>query len=201
MERHIEVPDGAVVEGIAPILADLTGDGDPDVIVTESDPDGGARQVAYDLGGRRVAAGPPIGTGFRWRHGLAVAPFGPAGVPELAVVRTPHIGGVVEFYRHGSGSLRIAASISGYSSHVIGSRVLDGGLAADADGDGRLELLLPTDDRQWIAAVRRTADGATEAWRRSVGGVVGSNLAATALPDGGLAVGVARKDGTIRVWS
>lgn len=68
----ISIPDPAVVEGIAPIWADLTGDGRREVIVTVSD-----------------ASGPPIGRSLRWRHEIAVAPFGPGGETEIAAVTLP----------------------------------------------------------------------------------------------------------------
>jgi hypothetical protein len=187
--------EGTVVEGLAPLVV---GD-DPTMHVTESDREGGARQVVYAADGSRLAAGPPIGQGFRWRHQLCVAPFAPDGVPELAVVRTPHIGGTAEFYRRDGSELRIAATEPGVSSHALGSRVLDGGFAADVDGDGRPELVVPDDARTSLVVVKRTAEGAETAARVPVGGRVTSNLhAVRALT--GLQVGVGRPGG-LRVWA
>lgn len=184
-----------VVEGLAPLVG---GEGDT-IHVTESNREGGAQQVAYDADGIRVAAGPPVGRGFRWRHQLCLAPFAPDGVPELAVVRTPHIGGTAEFYRRDGSALGIAATESGVSSHAVGSRVLDGGFAADVDVDGRPELVVPDDARSSLAVVERTADGASTAFRVPVGGRVASNLhAVRALT--GLQVGVGRPGG-LRVWA
>ncbi len=188
--------DPAVFEGVAPILTGAWGD--PAVVVTEADGERGARVVAYRLTGEQIAAGEAIGTGFRWRHQLCVAPFAPDGVPELAAVRTPHIGGTVEFYRREDEGLRIAARISGYSSHTFGSRNLDGALAGDLDGDGRLELAVPTDARDRIGAIRRTQTGAEAAWHLPVDGEVTTNLAA-APREGRLALGVGRRAG-LRVW-
>jgi hypothetical protein len=211
------VADGAVVEGIAPLVADF-GDGNR-LVVTESDPKGGARPVVYGFDGRRVAAGTPLGTGFRWRHQLAVAPFAPDGVPELAVVRTPHIGGTVEFYRPADGDLEVPARVDGYSSHAYGSRVLDGAVAADANDDGRPELVVPTDDRRRLGVVARVdnenenenenrdgdgdgdGDGDTSGARTvatlSVGGAVSTNVAAASGDRLSVAVGY---DESLRVW-
>lgn len=198
VSSRASVPEGAVVEGIAPILADVTtGDGH-EAVVTESDADRGARQVVYGAGGERLGAGPAIGTGFRWRHALAVAPFAPGGARELAVVRTPHVGGTVEFYRLG-GDPEIVATLSGYSTHAIGSRNLDGGVAGDFDGDGRVELLVPTDDRRTLAGIRRTDGGVREAWRLPIGGDLATNVLATRGPEG-IAVAVGCADGTVRLW-
>lgn len=211
VEREIDLAGRAVIEGTTALLADLGNGDDPEIVVTESDAERGAREVTFTLDGRRVAAGPAIGSGYRWRHRLAVAPFGPGGREELAAVRTPHIGGEIEFYRRESEQLRIVATLAGYSSHAIGSRVLDGGVAGDLDGDGRTELLVPNRARTHLAGIRRTGSaagttggsgsdgGAREVWRVPVGGTVATNVAATALADGGMAVGVGHANG-VRIW-
>jgi hypothetical protein len=194
-----EPADSAVFEGIAPIAADLTGDGEREVVVTESDADRGARVVAFDAGGERLAAGPAIGHGYGWRHQLAVAPFAPDGSAELAAVRTPHVGQTAEFYRLVDGELRTVGTTSGYSSHAMGSRNLDGGLAGDLDGDGRIELLVPTADRRKLGAVRRTQDGAEGVWEVGLGGELATNLGAVA--SGGRVTVAAGWDGAVRFWS
>jgi hypothetical protein len=147
-----------------------------------------------------MTEGPGFEHGGRWRHAIAVAPFATDGTLELAVVRTPHIGGVVEFYQLVGTQLRLTASLPGYTSHVLGSRNLDMAVAGDFDGDGQPELLLPVQDRTMLAGIRRTTTGAAQAWTADVGGVVATNLAAGTLPDGRLALGVGRKDGMVRLW-
>jgi hypothetical protein len=196
----IPVPDGFVIEGIAPIWADVDGVSGKEIIVTISDSEQGAQVVVYDESGIRVASGPAIGRASRWRHQIASGPFGPDGETEIVDVLTPHIGGVVEFYRRQGEELRIVAQVSGYTSHVIGTRNLDMAAAADFDGDGRIELLLPSQSRAELGAIRRTRDGAEVAWIIPVGGRVVTNLAAVGLLDGTLAVGVGRDDGVLRLW-
>jgi hypothetical protein len=120
-------------------------------------------------------------------------------VTALAVVRTPHIGGTVEFYSFEAGDPEIVATLSGYSTHTIGSRNLDGGVAGDFDGDGRVELLVPTDDRRTLAGIRRTDGGARETWRLPIGGDVSTNVLAVTGPEG-ITVAVGRADGTVRLW-
>lgn len=199
VRQRVPLLEPAVVEGTAPILADIDGDGDPEVLVTVTGPDEGARLAAYGLNGERVATGPAIGTGFRWRHQLCVSPFPPDGPPEIAVVRTPHIGGTVEFYRVDGDRLSITARHEGVSSHAFGSRILDGGLAGDLLGDGRQTLLVPTQERRQLVALQR-ADGVHQAARRDIGASLTSNVAATPTGDGGLSVAVGRGDGIVRVW-
>ena len=109
-----QIEDNAVIEGIAPIWTDLTGDGQREIIMTVSDARVGARVVVFSESGQRGAAGPSVGQGSRWRHQLAVAPFGPNGETEIAEVLTPHIGGVVGFYRLDGDSARNCGPASGF---------------------------------------------------------------------------------------
>ena len=63
---HVDPPD--VFEGIAPIWADLNGDGEREIIATRSDAEKGARVVVFNEDGEMVASGPSIGRGYRWRN-------------------------------------------------------------------------------------------------------------------------------------
>ena len=123
-EVVIDVPEGKVIEGISPIWADVDDDGEREIIVTLSNADQGAQIVAFDENGEIKYRGSSIGQGYRWRHQLAVAPFDDSAEMKLVDILTPHIGGVVEFYDLKDGELKIESSISGYSSHKIGSRNL-----------------------------------------------------------------------------
>lgn len=196
----IAIDPPSVVEGIAPIWADLSGDGQREIVVTVSNNRDGARIVVFDESGNQVARGPAVGQGSRWRHQIAVAPFGPQGSVELVDVLTPHIGGVVEFYRLDGDELSIVAEVPGYTSHIIGTRNLDMAVAGDFDGDGRPELLLPNQARTELGAIQRSEEGATVDWSVPVGARAVTNLASATLQDGSLAVGVGREDGVLRIW-
>lgn len=189
-----ESDPGVVFEGIAPIWADLNGDGERDMITTVSDVQIGARIVV------NMVSGPAIGRGFRWRHQIAVAPFGPQGELELADVLTPHIGGVVEFFRFDGDAVGRVASLGSFTSHGIGSRNLDMAAAGDFDGDDQVELLVPSLDMSELSAIQRVADDAIEAWSVPIGGRMVTNLGAVTLTGDRIAVGVGRTDNTLRLW-
>ncbi len=198
--KRIEFPQPWVFEGLAPIWTDWNRDGQREIVATLSSQGEGARIVLYDEQGSVLAEGPAIGVGRRWRHAIAVAPFGPKGEMELAEVLTPHLGGVVQFFRWQGKRLVRVASISGFTSHVQGSRNLDLAAAGDFDGDGRVELLLPTQDLTGLAAIRRTARGAERAWKVKLPARLSSNLAAVTLDGGRMIVAAGLADGTLRVF-
>jgi len=197
--RRLDPPYG-VIEGLSPILTDLGGD--PSVLVTASDASRGASLALLrddgSEGGTVVATSDPVGTGYGWRHQVAVAPFGPDGEREIASVRTPHLTAVAEFHRLDGDRLERVASTGPYPSHAFGSRNLDRAAAADFDGDGRPELLVPTPEAGVLAALRRTRDGVAEPWRLDVGADFTTNLAVTRGPDG-LVVGAGTPEG-LRIW-
>ncbi|PSP99803.1 hypothetical protein BRC92_13440 [Halobacteriales archaeon QS_4_69_31] len=185
-----------VFEGLQPLVADLDGDGDPEVVTTVADAQQGARIAVFGAEGDRIATGPVHSPG--WRHQLTVGPFGPDGRPELAVVRKPHVDHTLEFYRLRDGGLDVVATVGGFSTHTYGSRVLDGAVAGDFDDDGTVEALVPTTDRDALAAVRRSGGGASVRWRLPLDGLVVSNVAGISL-EGTLTVGVGT-GATVSVW-
>ncbi len=193
------IPGQGVVEGISPIWADFDGDGIREIIVTQSDSDQGAQVVVYDESGKQVAEGPAVGRGNRWRHQIAVAPFGINGEVELAEVLTPHIGGIAGFYRLEDDSLNLVVQQEAVTSHPLYSRNLDMGLAADMDGDGQPELVVFDQQFEELKALRRTAEGVDLAWQTAVGGRAVTNLAVVDL-EGRLTLGVGRDDGVLRIW-
>ena len=200
VQRLLEIPAPGVVEGRLPIWADMDGDGEGEIILTVSDPESGARIVAYTSAGRQLAVSPAVGRGFRWRHQIAVAPFGVNDELELAEVLTPHLGGVVQFYRLRGDRLEIVARLPGYSSHQIGSPNLDMAVAGDFDADGRVELLVPEQSYRRLAAIRRTPEGADAVWALELGARLSSNIATVADADGRMAVGVGTENGKLRIW-
>ncbi len=178
----VERPD--VIEGLAPLLIDpnLSPTDDVLVLVTVSNAETGARLVVFDLTGAIVAESAPIGTGNRWRNQLAAGPIGPGGSFAVVDVRTPHIGGTVQWFSVDLTNKRldlVAASEASFTTHVIGSRNLDLGVAVDVDGDGRPEVVVPSAQRDQLFALRPT-----EAGSDGTLGVLGADVVQTMDLDG-----------------
>ena len=196
---HTLLPEYEVIEGIAAIVA-VVGDEIGGSLVTVSDADRGARLRLYAPDGDVLAESEPIGQGFRWLHQIGVGPTGPDGELEVIVVRTPHIGGVVEAYQLDGARFERVAAIEGYSSHVIGSANLDMALLADTDADGQLETVVPTQTMTELAVVERTDDGFAEVMRLPLEGRLASNVAAAVSRDGRLSLAVATDAGRLRIF-
>lgn len=200
-----ELPADEVFEGLFPLEADLDGDGVGEIVTTVSSAEGGSRLVVFGHGDDRVlrviAESDSIGTKFRWLHQIAVAPFGPGAEIEIAVVRTPHIGGIVQFYRLVGDRLELVASrAGGYMSHVNGSRNLDQAVAGDFDGDGAVELVVPSRDQGSLIGLRRVGDSVEEVWELELGARLSSNLTAVGTAEGGLVLGAGTEDGFLHIW-
>lgn len=198
--RIIQIDPGDVIEGIAPIWVDLDSDGSREIILTQSNANSGARLVVYHEDGSLFASGEPIGQGFRWLHQLAVGQFIDGGFQEIAAIRTPHIGGVLEIYAVEEDRLVIQAELGGYSAHQIGSRNLDSVLAADFDGDGQIEIVVPDQSQTTLVGIQLTNNALKAVWEVPIGARLSTNLAAVILSDGRLTLGVGHESHRLRVW-
>ena len=198
--QPISIPAGKVIEGIMPVWVDLTGDGQREIIVTLSDSSNGAQLAVFNQAGELIALGDSIGQGYRWRHQIAAAPFGPNGELEIVDVLTPHIGGTVEFFQLVGDMLVRVAQVSGYTSHVIGTRNLDMAVAGDFDNDGIIELLLPGQDRTTLGGIQRTETGAVVDWELPLNGILISNLGSVAFQDGSIGIAAGLDNGTLMIW-
>ncbi len=198
----IAAPD--VIEGVAPILADIDDDGQIEVLVTVSNSSGGARLAVYELDGTLLAESAPIGRGNRWRNQLGAGPFGPGGEIEIIDVQTPHIGGIVQAFQlvegeSGASLERVAFSVGAFTSHPINTRNLDMGIALDADGDEDLDVLVAGFERDRLVALTRINE--FEGWEQvgevTLPGRLTSNVAVSNF--GGPAVAAAA-GATMRIW-
>lgn len=142
-KRRFTLPDDLVFEDTAPRLADLDGDGAPEVIVVESHALQGARLAVWDAEGR-IAATPFIGTRFRWLAPLGAADLDGDGRVEIAYVETPHLGRVLRLVRLEGDRLAPLAAEPGHTNHRFGDPALQGGIA-DCPGGA----VIVTADSAW----------------------------------------------------
>jgi hypothetical protein len=193
-------PDVAEETGV--LLADVNGDGRDEIVTVLANSTTGARIVALNPGGAVIAEGPPVGRGFRWRHIIGSGILNPETGREIVVVRTPHIGGVLELYRYRNGRLEIAAEATGFSSHRLGSANLGQGMLVDTTGNGYPEMILPDQRQTSLRVLQRTPEGVSEIRRLTLPARLSGNLSvASPCTSGGTpALLAGSEDGTITVW-
>jgi hypothetical protein len=122
-----------------------------EIVLTVSDDNFGARMEVYSLEGKQLGVSEFVGRSHRWMHLLAVAPFTDLplmeqGQVQLALIQTPHIGGILKLYQWNETKLERINQQSGFSTHAIGSDNLNMAIAANFDDQNDIELLLPSQD-------------------------------------------------------
>lgn len=114
---------------------------------------------------------------------------------ELAAVLTHHIGGIAGLYRLNEDSLDLVVQRDGVTSHPLGTRNQDIGLA----GNGQPELVVFNQPFTEFMALRRIIDCIEKAWETPVDGKAATNLAAVDTV-GRITISVGREDGVLRTW-
>jgi hypothetical protein len=158
-------------------------------LLIKSAPDQGGAVVGLGWKDRAlvpVIEGPAFSQSHRWSHLVAVADLTGDGSRQVVAVRTPHLGGAVTAYRRQGTGLVAVAQAAGYASHVIGSRNLDQAVVADLDGNGRVEVIVPRQSRDALAALELEGGRFVERWSVPLRGSIESNLVAADLDGDGL---------------
>ncbi len=148
------LPETRVFEDLEPRLADLDGDGLPEVIVIETDASLGASLAIYDETGK-IAATPFIGRSNRWLAPLGAADLDGDGKIELAYIDRPHLVKTLRVWRFDSGKLVHVADKSGLTNHRIGQDFISGGIRVCGAGP---EIVTASGD--WSRVMISTLEGA-----------------------------------------
>jgi hypothetical protein len=150
------LPQDAVYEDLTPRLYDMDGDCADKVMLVRSDLFGGAAVSILTVGAAGLdlfAEAYPIGLSHRWLNPVGAADFGGDGEMEVAAVVTPHLRGLLTFYKRVGRRLKPVAAQPGYSTHFIGSRVLGMSAILDVNDDGVADIVVPSLDRRTLRAV------------------------------------------------
>ncbi|MEM8654872.1 MAG: VCBS repeat-containing protein [Pseudomonadota bacterium] len=138
--RRFVLPQDHVFEDVAPRLADLDGDGTPEVLVVETDMRAGGALAVYGAGGK-ITETPHIGTRNRWLAPLGAADLDGDGAIEVAYVDRPHLAKTLRIWRYEDGTLTEVADVAGVTNHRIGEVDIAGGIRTC---NGTPEMILAT---------------------------------------------------------
>jgi hypothetical protein len=167
---------GTVFEALRPTMADLNDDGIPEILITASNANDGSAIYVFDINGTHLASSPAIGRGYRWTQLLGAGKTGPGGETEIITVRTPHIGGILQYYQLKGRNLVLEHAVSGYSTHIIGSRNLDMAAIGNFSSRSQPVVLLPTQDFRSLAIIERTEHGSLVIWSKNLESRLSSNI-------------------------
>ncbi len=162
------LPSTEVFEDIAPRLVDLNLDGRTEVITILSSRTDGASIAVFNLNGNafiKVAQTPFIGRANRWLNIAEIDNFGANRRPDIAFVVTPHLAGVLQFYRFRNDRLVRIARAQGFSNHFIGSNELRLSAVADVNNNNIPDLALPSLARNELIFVGINGQNFTELGR------------------------------------
>ena len=147
------LPKARVFEDLAPRLADVTGDGAPEVLVVETGLDDGAQLAVYTAAGKLVAT-PPLGAPHRWLAPLGAADLDRDGKIEIAYIDRPHVARTLVVWRFDRGRLIRVAAAPGLTAHRIGDRFISGGIRSCRAG---AEIVTVSADWASVMATRLEA--------------------------------------------
>ncbi len=157
--HEITLDEYSVFEDVNPRIADVTGDGNNNIIVIESHVDKGASLAVYGLANgtlAKIATTPHIGTSNRWLAPVGTADFNSDGVNDVAYVQTPHIGGLLKIWSFKDQIPNLLVADGRYSNHRIGENYITGGIKIC---DNKPIMILP--NQQWSKTLSVTVDGDT----------------------------------------
>lgn len=152
------LPRERVFEDLEPRLADLDGDGAPEVITVEAHQNLGARLAIYGAEGL-ITANDWIGRRNRWLAPIGAADFDGDGTLEIAYVDRPHLAKTVRVFAYADETLTEVGQIAGFSNHRIGEDFISGGVRTCGQGP---EMVIARGDWSGIVALRFDGAGFSE---------------------------------------
>ena len=147
-------PDSSVIEAISVIWEDIDGDGKREIATTLSNnTEGvGGKHVLFSEEGKMLASGKSVKPDG-WRHLLMAFKPSESENTLLAAIQRPHVDRFLNLYEWRGNNLEVVSQLTGFSTHMAGSRNLDGVLGMDINQDGVQDIILPCTTHDTLFAV------------------------------------------------
>ena len=146
----LKLPPDSVFEDREPRIVDIDGDGLDEIIAIRSYITKGSVLAIIAIrptGLTIVAETEPPGMPFQWLCPAGVGDFDGDGNTDIALVRRPHDLGNLEIYTLKGTRLIHMMTIDDVSNHARGKRDTHLSLVRDFNGDGVVDLAIPSFDR------------------------------------------------------
>ena len=199
VQKQFFAPNSSVIEGIGAIWEDLNGDGKLEIAVTLSNnTEGtGGKHVIFSENGKILASGKSVKPDG-WRHLLLA--LKPAGSNTwLAAIQRPHVDRLLNLYEWKGDSLIVVAQLHGFSTHMAGSRNLDGVLCTDINNDGFQDILLPCTTHDTLYAVSYNQTTLQRIWNSPLDGISVTNIARAGHTDHA-AIALGTDKNIMKIW-
>jgi len=199
--QTVRLKDDAVFEDLEPRLADLDGDGHDEIVVVKSYlKRGSSLAVIAERNGKYEIVGetPPLGSPHQWLNPAGIGDFNGDGKIDIALVRMPHVLGSLELWTWADKRLRKAAELPDAANHIAGTRAINMSATADFDGDGIMDLALPSLDRSRLRIIS-FAPTAREIASVTLPAKAVTNIALVATKSGPPAIAAGLSDGSLVV--
>jgi hypothetical protein len=200
-EMVYELGDQYVFEDLTPRLADMDGDGLDEIILARSSLSEGTAVSVYRIGERQIeqfAVSPSIGLAYHWLYPVGAGDFDADGKMDIAVVETPHLGKTLVIYGREVSRLQSIGRAEGFSTHSIGSTVLEMAVIADLNGDGVLDIVLPNGGKNQLIAVTFRGRKFLTIWEGPKGAAIVTEVLRVDIDaNGSKDILYGRKDGTV----
>ena len=173
----LTLPLKRVFEDLQPRLVDFNKDKKDEIVVIETDQNFGASLAVYAIEKGnlvKITSTNFLGSPNRWLNPLGFGDFDGDGKMDIALVATPHIGGILRFYRFNKGILIPFAEYFGISTHQIGSTEL--GLGRVIHRSSRDLILAPDQSKRVMKLLEWRAGSIHEIAKVRLPGRVTSSL-------------------------
>jgi len=144
-QLNITLDKNHVFEDLKVRLYDIDKDKEDELFVIKTNVNKGASLAVYKVEDeeiKQVATTGYLNRNYRWLNVVGFGDFDGNGIQNIAIVKTPHIGGYLTIYEYADSQLKEKYKRYGFTNHFIGSTELNMVNVNDLNNDKIDEMIL-----------------------------------------------------------